>query len=119
MTFCGSLIDETWILNLLNRTEIIKPFQIVQWNKQLEIPFSTEPSCMTFFLVSNHFPNCPSFVPLNTDTPMVCWLKIFNKKNFYYSGFLGRYIDGTNMDQKEIARTIFSLGVEGNTSFSL
>lgn len=119
MTFCGSLIDETWILNLLNRTEIIKPFQIVQWNKQLEIPFSTEPSCMTFFLVSNHFPNGPSFVPLNTDTTMVCWLKISNKKNFYNSGFLGRYIDGTNMDQKEIARTIFSLAVEGNTSFSL
>lgn len=119
MTFCGSLIDETWILNLLNRTEIIKPFQIVQWKKQLEIPFSTEPSCMTFFLVSNHFPNCPPFVPRNTDATMVCWLKISNTKNYHNSNPLGRYIDGTNMDQKEVAQNIFSLAGEGDTSFKL
>lgn len=119
MTLCGSLTDETWILNLLNKTNVIDPFKVVQWDKQLDTPFSTDSACMTFVLVSPNLQKfqCFDHFTYNTETSIVCWLKIANTTTQLRLDPRDRYIDGTTMDQLELAQAIFSLATEGKTPF--
>ncbi|XP_052086387.1 uncharacterized protein LOC127723685 [Mytilus californianus] len=111
--FCGSLIDDAWILNFLNqKTEFMKPYTIYHWYKTLKSQFTEETSSKVFVCVSPNIHKCRligEYVNylVNDNTITVHLIKIATAEIPKFLGHLPNCIDATTMDQKELAHKLF------------
>ncbi|CAC5417726.1 unnamed protein product [Mytilus coruscus] len=123
-TICGSIMDETSILNVLHQMKnLAVPYKITGWTKSLETPLGPTTNSL-FILISPNIQKCLSLEKYlnavivkkgitvytlkiaDTEIPFVLQLK---EEMPYHSHLRDHCIDATSMNQKQIAYTIFLL----------
>ncbi|XP_052086622.1 uncharacterized protein LOC127723947 [Mytilus californianus] len=122
LTLCGSIMDETWILNILHQmTNCTEPYRIDSWKKSLETPLGLTTHSV-FILISSNIQKCQSLekyanalivskvielcavMIADTEIPFVLRLK---EERPYYTHLRDHFIDATSMNLKQIADIIF------------
>lgn len=111
-TLCGSIMDETWILNFLHQlTNFTEPYIISNWKKSFVTPFGFATN-KVFFLLS---PNCLHNYQLENDA-----MSLSRQKNTYLKlqiastvvpcsyPTLGDVENVSSMNQRKIADIIVS-----------
>lgn len=113
--FCGSLTDESWILNLLYQmSNFPDPYKITTWNKSIGTTFQYIRKLQHATVVLNS-PNLLKCKQINEyidsyhhDKNSTLYLvKIAPTERSCFSHFVDKHIDATRMNYKELVDNIF------------
>lgn len=110
--FCGSLNDETWILNFImdflnQKTECMNPYGSCLWKRALKSTIVGENPSKVCICVSPNLQKCPSIGEyvkgLGNDTTITFYLlKIEQSDIPRFLGHLPNLIDATTINKKEL-----------------